>query len=253
MIRYNEKILYTTLFDSKTQTFYTKYPGTTTVAWYALDKRHQSKVVEITREKDALETLNVSCDRLIINTGDEDPKETSEFFLHPHLLVQSAYLPFLADTLDYKNYAESLVLAAIVKTNTYDKTDQAIEIFHDDDLPSHLFEIPDQHLLPYGLALKTPPKPRKGYNRWYSKLYSSLRYPPSAAKKGREARVLIMFTITQKGKLEDPTVLNEVDLDFEMHIKKSLSKMLIRWEAGKQDGKAVNSVMVLPIDFVMFP
>ncbi|WPP51916.1 energy transducer TonB [Catalinimonas niigatensis] len=211
------------------------------------------EIQEIKREKNVLKILKVSCDRLIVDFSVDGRKGKSEYFLYPALETNDVELIAIQKATTEDSISKGLPLASVSEDYSFTKIEEATEILKNDKLSLDLFQIPDDNLMPNGLALEIAPKPKRGYEWWYSKLYSSLRYPTSARRDYREERVVVMLIITDDGKLENPTVINEVDADFKLYVERLLNRMIVRWEPGIQNGKPITSAVVLPLNFVIVP
>ncbi len=77
---------------------------------------------------------------------------------------------------------------------------------------------------------------------------SNVEYPKEAKEKGIEGKVYIRFVVTDKGDVDNVTVMRSIDplLDNEaVRVVKSLPK----WKPGKQRGQAVNVYYTVPINF----
>ena len=76
----------------------------------------------------------------------------------------------------------------------------------------------------------------------------SLRYPSVAYENGIEGRVIVKFVVDCKGNIVNPLVVRSVDplLDREaIRLVKSMPK----WIPGKQNGKPVNVICLVPVIF----
>ena len=79
-------------------------------------------------------------------------------------------------------------------------------------------------------------------------LRDNMKYPESAKKKGIEGKVYVQFVVEKDGNLKDVKVLRSVceELDAEaIRVVKAMPK----WNPGTQNGKPVNTTMMLPIYF----
>lgn len=251
--RYNDRVIRTDIYDCNTQSFYSIYPNTYQVIWHSQREVPKMEIQEIKREKDVLEILRVSCDRLTINFSVDGREGRSEYFLYPAFQTNDVELITIQRAATEDSISKGLPLATVSEGYSFTKIEEATEIIKNDTLSTDLFQIPDDNLIPNGLTLEEAPKPKRGYEWWYSKLYSSLRYPTSARRDHREERVVVMLTITDDGKLENPTVINEVDTDFKLYVERLLNRMLVRWEPGIQNGKPITSAVILPLNFVIVP
>ena len=76
----------------------------------------------------------------------------------------------------------------------------------------------------------------------------SLRYPSVAYENGIEGRVIVKFVVDCKGNIVNPLVVRSVDplLDREAI---RLVKLMPKWIPGRQNGKPVSVVCLVPIRF----
>ena len=79
----------------------------------------------------------------------------------------------------------------------------------------------------------------------------SLRYPSVACENGIEGRVIVKFVVDCKGNIVNPLVVRSVDplLDREAI---RLVKLMPKWIPGRQNGKPVNVVCLVPIRFKLY-
>lgn len=87
-----------------------------------------------------------------------------------------------------------------------------------------------------------------GESALYEYLSSHINYPAQAAEEGVQGRVIVQFTITKTGKIENVSVVRgrHPALDKEaLRVVKSMPN----WTPGRQDGRAVNVQHTLPITF----
>ena len=76
----------------------------------------------------------------------------------------------------------------------------------------------------------------------------NIQYPVEAHRNGIHGRVLVSGVITDKGEISSPQIYRSVDplLDAEaLRVVKSMPK----WKPGKQRGKEVNVMFMLPVEF----
>ena len=87
-----------------------------------------------------------------------------------------------------------------------------------------------------------------GESALYEYLSSHINYPAQAAEEGVQGRVIVQFTITKTGKIENVSGVRgrHPALDKEaLRVVKSMPN----WTPGRQDGRAVNVQHTLPITF----
>lgn len=79
-------------------------------------------------------------------------------------------------------------------------------------------------------------------------IYSNLRYPESAKKKGINGEVAVQFNVTAKGKLQDIGIARSTDKEFEQSAME-IFKDMPDWNPGKQRGKPVKVKVIVPVVF----
>lgn len=81
-------------------------------------------------------------------------------------------------------------------------------------------------------------------------LTNNLKYPQEARKMGLEGRVYIKFIVTKLGKIENVKVIKGIP-DGELLEKEAVRVIssMPDWNPGKQEGKAANVYMTLPVNF----
>lgn len=77
---------------------------------------------------------------------------------------------------------------------------------------------------------------------------TSISYPETAEADGLEGKVFVQFVIDAQGKVTQVEVVKGVRDDLDAEAVRVVSEMP-DWTPGKQDGKAVNVQMVLPIAY----
>jgi TonB family protein len=90
-------------------------------------------------------------------------------------------------------------------------------------------------------------KKNKAFNRF---LQQNIQYPAKALEKHIEGRVYVQFTIDEKGKLIDGTILKSCHPLLDNEVLRVIKTSPV-WKPGKQNGKAVKVSMVMPVDFVV--
>lgn len=82
-------------------------------------------------------------------------------------------------------------------------------------------------------------------------LQQNIRYPAKALEKHIEGRVYIQFTIDEKGRLVDGTILKSCHPMLDNEVLRIIRNSPV-WQPGKQNGKAVKVSMVMPVEFVLY-
>ena len=79
-------------------------------------------------------------------------------------------------------------------------------------------------------------------------IYSNLKYPKSAKKKGISGEVMVQFYVKGSGELEDIQVASSTHKEFEKPAEEVFEGMP-RWNPGKQRGKPVKVKVIVPVKF----
>lgn len=103
--------------------------------------------------------------------------------------------------------------------------------------------------LPIKIAEQMP-EFRGGINAMYKYLGKNLNYPKYAREINEEAKVYVQFIVNKDGSISDVESLKKVGYGFDeeaIRVVKSMPK----WKPGKQGGKKVRVIYVLPINFTL--
>lgn len=79
-------------------------------------------------------------------------------------------------------------------------------------------------------------------------VYSRVRYPASAREQGIQGRAIVRYVISKEGKVQDINVLNGLSEDIKQALIDIFHEMP-RWQPGIQNGKPVNVVFTMPVQF----
>ncbi len=247
---YDDLLLYSTFFDCESSQNYLSYPGVDRVLQhdkYLVDRRMEV----VSFEKDVISILGVPCDRLIVNYKGADQRQQIEYFLSQQHQLDKRTLT--GSSLEYPQVL-AVPLATVGGPAGTFQAAEAVTIKPIDTLSENFFSLPaSSTLVLNGAVLDSSVQPEKGYSWWYGKAQSSLRYPRNARRKGLEDIVLIMFTVTKDGTLENIEVINEVDKSLAEQVQRLLTNTSVKWNPGKIDGKPVTSTIVLPVNFRLTP
>ena len=89
---------------------------------------------------------------------------------------------------------------------------------------------------------------KSGNQSIYEYMQTHIKYPKKAQKEKLEGKVLVGFTVTKEGKVEDIQIKNSSDAIFnESAIK--LVKSMKKWQPAMKDGQPVDFKMALPINY----
>jgi len=83
-------------------------------------------------------------------------------------------------------------------------------------------------------------------------IYSNVKYPKDALKKGIEGKVLVKFVVDKDGNVMKPSLVTDpgVDLGKEvLRVINLMNEMPEKWTPGQQGGKNVSVAMTLPVVF----
>ena len=103
-----------------------------------------------------------------------------------------------------------------------------------------LYSKVDKYAIPYG-----------GYQKFYSKILKTLKYPVLKQLTGQEERVYIQFTVDKTGTLKDFEALTETPSRFHSKTIKKLAK-LDPWKPAELEGRPVSTRFILPVTFELY-
>jgi protein TonB len=98
------------------------------------------------------------------------------------------------------------------------------------------------------LAVEQPAEFPGGMEAMYKFIGKSIRYPASALRMGIEGKAFIGFVVDKEGNLTDIQIVKSLSADCDKEAIRVV-KLMPPWKAGKQNGRAVRSRLVLPITF----
>jgi len=87
-----------------------------------------------------------------------------------------------------------------------------------------------------------------GFDAMVKYLIENVKYPEKAKKDGTQGKVIVSFTVTKKGKIQNVKVTQSVNAELDAEAVRVISSMP-DWTPGVKDGKAVDAEMMLPIQF----
>ena len=76
----------------------------------------------------------------------------------------------------------------------------------------------------------------------------NMKYPETAMKADKQGRVVVRFTVSSTGKVQDPQIVRSVDADLDAEALRVVST-LPDFIPGKVDGKPVSVSYTMPISF----
>jgi protein TonB len=98
--------------------------------------------------------------------------------------------------------------------------------------------------------VETLPIPAGGMAGWSSYLSANLGYPTTARRKGIEGTVIVAFVVNTDGTVSDFELLRGIGGGCDEEAIR-IVKNSPKWTPGMQDGKAVRTLMRLPINFTL--
>lgn len=98
------------------------------------------------------------------------------------------------------------------------------------------------------IAVEKMPQFPKGDKGLIEFIQSNLRYPKSAAQFKIQGMVLVRFTVDEKGKVTNPTVIRSVHQLLDSEALRVV-KLLPEWKPGTSDGEPVKVYYTLPMMF----
>ncbi len=81
-------------------------------------------------------------------------------------------------------------------------------------------------------------------------LSENMEYPEEARKNGIEGKVLSQFMVNEDGTLTDVQIIGKMGYGCDEEVLRLITQMP-RWNAGKEDGKAVKVLFKLPVVFML--
>lgn len=100
----------------------------------------------------------------------------------------------------------------------------------------------------WGGLVETKPEPISGYKAFYTFIAKNMKYPSQARRMGIEGKVFIQFMIDEFGNITNPEVVRGIGSGCDEEALRVV-KLLPPWKPGKQRGRPVRVMMVLPITF----
>lgn len=106
---------------------------------------------------------------------------------------------------------------------------------------------------------KLPPKPEVmpsfpgGTQEMYKYIYSTIKYPVEARKKGIQGNVVVEFMVDEKGELSEFLVTSGIGGGCDEEAVRVITEMnkAHRWTPGKTNGEPVKAMFTLPIKFIL--
>jgi protein TonB len=92
------------------------------------------------------------------------------------------------------------------------------------------------------------PEPSGGFDALYAFLYSNIKYPEIARKKGIAGKVLIEFVVERDGSVSNVKLISGVHPELDQEALRVV-KIVPKWKPGKHSGKNVRTNYIIPIQF----
>ena len=106
----------------------------------------------------------------------------------------------------------------------------------------------DDELVPFKMVERKPVFQLGGVNNFAKWVNEHLIYPEDAQKAKKQGRVVVQFTITKTGKMENVKVLRGTFKSLDEEALRIVKSSPV-WEPGKMQGKAVDVTYTFPIIF----
>lgn len=90
-----------------------------------------------------------------------------------------------------------------------------------------------------------------GMKAMHSFLYQNLKYPEDAMAGDISGRVIVQFVVTKDGQVEDVHVLRSVSPSLDAEALRVVKATSGKWIPGKVNGKNVNAMFTLPVQFTL--
>jgi len=92
------------------------------------------------------------------------------------------------------------------------------------------------------------PMPPGGLESFYTYIARELQYPAQARRMGIEGKVFVQFIVDKDGSITDIQTLKGIGAGCDLESERVIAGSP-KWQAGKQNGLAVKTRMILPITF----
>ncbi len=98
-------------------------------------------------------------------------------------------------------------------------------------------------------AAEVQPQYRGGEAAMFKYMMENMRYPEESEKARQEGRVVVGFTVTADGGVEDIKIKRSVSPSLDAEAMRVVSGMSGSWQPGSVDGKPVRCTMAIPVSF----
>lgn len=86
--------------------------------------------------------------------------------------------------------------------------------------------------------------------KMYQQIFSTIKYPVDARRKGIQGQVIVQFTVTSEGKIQDPVIRRGLGGGCDEEVIRVVNGMP-DWIPARRDGKNVATIFTLPVKFVL--
>lgn len=91
--------------------------------------------------------------------------------------------------------------------------------------------------------------PKDGFVAFNQRLKNNLQYPAAARRAGLEGAVYIKVVVTKEGVLTGFEIVKGISKEIDLEALRLIKAELKNWKPGMQNGKPVNSQLILPVLF----
>ena len=123
-------------------------------------------------------------------------------------------------------------------------SDETIEDYVTNALP------PEEPVDDVLIIAETQPSFPGGTEAFYRYVGQTVKYPPSAIRRGVSGKVFVEFVVDQDGSLSDIKIVKGIGGGCDEEARRVIENSP-RWNPGKQRGQAVRVRMVVPISFTL--
>lgn len=101
-------------------------------------------------------------------------------------------------------------------------------------------------------TLQDSPKFPGGVKAMYEFIAGNLKYPVEAQRNNISGKVFVSFVVRQDGSISDMKILKGIGFGCDEETVRVISQMP-KWIPGKQNGKPVNAMFTMPVNFIIEP
>jgi len=162
------------------------------------------------------------------------------------LAAQIKYVaPVVVDSVKEEDVVDILSLQNEVKDEEVGDTALTVQV--DDEGTKEIEEVKKEEVFFIVEEMPLPPGGEEGLRTFVAQ---NVQYPNVARENNIQGKVYVRFEVTNKGKIDQVTVLRGVHPSLDEEAVRVI-KLLPDWKPGKQNGKAVNVWYTMPINFTL--